>query len=68
MWDLEQKEGWMPKKWRIKKVKIKKILYSKLDEKKSKTANTTQIQFCIFAVFRKKQNNTGTACYLKGAA
>ena len=39
MWQLDQKEGWVPKNWCFQTVVLQKTLESPLDSKEIKTVN-----------------------------
>ena len=48
MWELDHKEGWVPKNWCVETVVLEKTLESPLDCKEIKPVNPKGIQSCIF--------------------
>ena len=47
-WELDHKEGWVPKNWCFRIVVLEKILESHLDSKEIKPVNPEGIQLWIF--------------------
>ena len=48
MWEMDHKEGWMPKNWCFWRVVLKKILESPMDSKETKPVNPKGNQPWIF--------------------
>ena len=48
MWELDRKEGWVPKNWYTQIVVLEKTLESPLDSKEFKLVNPKGDQSCIF--------------------
>ena len=48
MWELNYKEGWVPKNWCFQTAILEKTLESPLDSKETKPVNPKRNQPCIF--------------------
>ena len=49
MWELDHKEGWVPKNWYFQTVVLEKSLESPLESKKIKPVNPKENQPCVFS-------------------